>query len=307
MGFEYFYGFIGGDASQWQPNLFRNTTAIYPFDGNPGWNLTTAMADEAIGYMKQMKEIAPDKPFLVYYVPGGTHAPHHPTPEWVKKISDMHLFDDGWNKLRDTMFANQKRLGIMPETAQLTAWPKGLPEWDTLSEDEKVLFRRQADVYGAYLAYTDHEIGRVVQAVEDLGERDNTLIIYIAGDNGASPEGMVNGTPNEFTTLQRHPGAGEGPDALVSVLGLGAHLPALRRRLGLGDGHAVPVGEAGRLALRRHRPGPRHVLARPRQRPGRHPPAVPPRHRHRARPSSRRPASTRRTPSTASSSARWTA
>ena len=114
MGFEYFYGFVGGDASQWQPNLFRNTTAIYPFEGNPGWNLTTAMADEAIQYMKQLKEIAPDKPFLVYYVPGGTHAPHHPTPEWIKKISDMHLFDDGWNKLRDTIFANQKRLGIMP-------------------------------------------------------------------------------------------------------------------------------------------------------------------------------------------------
>jgi arylsulfatase len=113
----------------------------------------------------------------------------------------MHLFDDGWNKLRDTMFANQKRLGIMPETAQLTAWPKGLPEWETLSEDQKVLFRRQADVYGAYLAYTDNEIGRVVQAVEDMGERDNTLIIYIAGDNGASAEGMLNGTPNEFTTF----------------------------------------------------------------------------------------------------------
>ena len=95
MGFEYFYGFVGGDASQWQPNLFRNTTAIYPFQGNPGWNLTTAMADEAIQYMKQLKEIAPDKPFFVYYVPGGTHAPHHPTPEWIKKISDMHLFDDG--------------------------------------------------------------------------------------------------------------------------------------------------------------------------------------------------------------------
>ena len=95
MGFEYFYGFVGGDASQWQPNLFRNTTAIYPFQGNSGWNLTTAMADEAIQYMKQLKEIAPDKPFFVYYVPGGTHAPHHPTPEWIKKISDMHLFDRG--------------------------------------------------------------------------------------------------------------------------------------------------------------------------------------------------------------------
>ena len=201
MGFDYFYGFVGGDTSQWQPNLFRNTTAIYPFQGNPGWNLTTAMADEAIQYMKQLKEIAPDKPFLVYYVPGGTHAPHHPTPEWIKKISDMHLFDDGWNKLRETIFANQRRLGIMPENAQLTPWPKELPQWDSLSWEEKKLFVKQADVFGAYLAYTDHEIGRVIQAVEDLGELDNTLIIYIAGDNGASAEGMLNGTPNEFTTF----------------------------------------------------------------------------------------------------------
>ena len=199
MGFEYFYGFVGGDASQWQPNLYRNTTAIYPFDGKPGWNLTTAMADEAIQYMKEIKEIAPDKPFLVYYVPGGTHAPHHPTPEWIKKISDLHLFDGGWNKVRETIFANQKRLGIMPANAQLTPWPKDLPEWDSLGFLDKKLFIKQADVYGAYLAYTDHEIGRVIQAVEDLGQLDNTLIIYIAGDNGASAEGGLNGTPNEFT------------------------------------------------------------------------------------------------------------
>ncbi len=201
MGFEYFYGFVGGDASQWQPNLYRNTTAIYPFQGKPGWNLTTAMADEAIQYMKEIKEIAPEKPFLVYYVPGGTHSPHHPTPEWIEKISGMHLFDGGWNKLRETIFANQKRLGIMPENAKLTAWPKDLPEWDSLSVLEKKLFVRQADVYGAYLAYTDSEIGRVIQAVEDLGQLDNTLIIYISGDNGASAEGMLNGTPNEFTTF----------------------------------------------------------------------------------------------------------
>ncbi len=209
MGFEYFYGFVGGDASQWQPNLYRNTTAIYPFQGNPGWNLTTAMADEAIHYMKQLKEIASDKPFFVYYVPGGTHAPHHPTPEWIKKISNMHLFDDGWNKLRETIFANQKRLGIMPENARLTAWPDGqaeyggakLPQWDSLSLEQKQLFIRQADVYGAYEAFTDHEIGRVIQAVEDLGQLDNTMIIYISGDNGASAEGMLNGTPNEFTTF----------------------------------------------------------------------------------------------------------
>lgn len=201
MGFEYFYGFIGGDTSQWQPNLFRNTTAIYPFAGKPTWNLTTAMADEAIDYMKQLSEIAPDKPFFVYYVPGGTHAPHHPTPEWIKKISDMHLFDAGWNKLRETIIANQKRLGIMPSNAQLTDWPKDLPTWDSLSWDEKKLFVRQADIYGAYLAYTDHEIGRVIQAVEDMGKLDNTLIIYISGDNGASAEGNLNGTPNEFTTF----------------------------------------------------------------------------------------------------------
>ena len=209
MGFEYFYGFVGGDASQWEPNLFRNTTPIYPFQGNPGWNLTTAMADEAIQYMKQLKELAPDKPFFVYYVPGGTHAPHHPTKEWIDKISAMHLFDDGWEKLRETIFANQKRLGIMPENAQLTPWPDGqaiyngakLPRWDTLSYEQKKLFIKQADVYGAYQAYTDHEIGRVIQAVEDMGQLDNTLIIYISGDNGASAEGMINGTPNEFTTF----------------------------------------------------------------------------------------------------------
>ena len=209
MGFEYFYGFIGGDTSQWEPNLFRNTTAIYPFQGHSGWNLTTAMADDATQYMTQLKEIAPDKPFFVYYVPGGTHAPHHPTPEWIKKISDQHLFDGGWNKLRDTIFANQKRLGIMPDNAKLTDWPDGqdeyggakLPQWDSLGDLEKRLFIKQADVYGAYLAYTDHEIGRVIQAVEDMGQLDNTLIIYISGDNGASAEGMLNGTPNEFTTF----------------------------------------------------------------------------------------------------------
>jgi arylsulfatase A-like enzyme len=205
MGFEYFYGFMGGDTSQWQPNLYRNTTPIYPYQGNPGWNLTTAMADEAIQYMKQLKEIAPDKPFLVYYVPGGTHSPHHPTPEWIKKISDMHLFGEGWNKLRETIFANQKRLGIIPADAKLTPWPKDLPQWDSLSWEEKKLFIKQADVYGAYLAYTDHEVGRVIKAVEDLGELNNTLIIYIGGDNGASAEGMLNGTPNEFTTFNGIP------------------------------------------------------------------------------------------------------
>ena len=183
------------------PSHWFTTTAIYPFQGNPGWNLETAMADEAIQYMKQLKEIAPGKPWFVYYVPGATHAPHHPTPEWIDKISATHLFDGGWNKLRETIFANQKRLGIMPENAKLTPWPNELPQWDFLSLLEKKLFIKQADIYGAFLAYADDEIGRVIQEVEDLGELDNTLIIYISGDNGASAEGMLNGTPNEFTTF----------------------------------------------------------------------------------------------------------
>ena len=198
MGFEYFYGFVGGDTSQWQPNLFRNTTAIYPYVGNPGWNLTTAMADDAIHWMKQLNDIDPSMPFLVYYVPGGTHAPHHPKPEWIKKISDMHLFDKGWNSLREEIFANQKKLGVIPGEAKLTPWPdKLLKQWDSLTDEEKKLFIRQAEVYAAYLAYTDHEIGRVIKAVEEMGKLDNTLIIYISGDNGASAEGSPNGTPSE--------------------------------------------------------------------------------------------------------------
>lgn len=202
MGFDYFYGFVGGDANQWAPNLFRNTTQIYPYNNNPGWNLITAMADDAIEYLKRITAIGPDEPFFIYYVPGGTHAPHHPTPEWIKKISDMHLFDQGWNKLRDQIFANQKRLGVIPKDAKLTPWPDNLlKQWDQLSADEKKLFIRQADVYAAYLAYTDHEIGRVIQAVEDMGKLDNTLIIYISGDNGGSAEGTLVGTPNEVASL----------------------------------------------------------------------------------------------------------
>jgi arylsulfatase A-like enzyme len=200
MGFEYFYGFIGGDASQWEPNLFRNTTQIYPFQGKPPgtWNLTTAMADDAIDYMNRINALDPDQPFFIHYTPGGTHAPHHPTKEWVEKISRMRLFDEGWNKLRETIFENQKRLGVIPKDTKLTPWPKDLlKDWDQCTADEKKLFLRQVDVFAAYVAYTDHEIGRVIQAVEDLGKLDNTLVIYICGDNGTSAEGTLVGTPNE--------------------------------------------------------------------------------------------------------------
>jgi arylsulfatase len=199
MGFEYFYGFMGGDTNQWEPgNLVRNTTPIYPYLGKPGWNLNTAMADEAIDYINRMNALAPDQPFFVKYAPGATHAPHHPTPVWIKKIGDMHLFDQGWNQLREQIFANQKKLGVIPKDAKLTPWPKDmLKEWDQLTPDEKKLFLRQVEIFAAYAAETDYEIGRVIQAIDDLGKLENTLVIYIEGDNGTSAEGTLDGTPNE--------------------------------------------------------------------------------------------------------------
>jgi arylsulfatase A-like enzyme len=198
MGFDYFYGFMGGETDQWTPYLFQNNKQIFPWIGKPGYNLTTDMADEAIGYMKELNAAAPDKPFFVYYVPGGSHSPHQPKAEWVEKFKGK--FDMGWNAMREEIFANQKRLGVIPENAKLTEWPDSLPKWDTLSADQKKLFARQAEVYAGYTAYTDHEIGRVIQAVEDMGQLDNTLIIYIDGDNGTSPEGTLSGTPNQYTS-----------------------------------------------------------------------------------------------------------
>jgi arylsulfatase A-like enzyme len=203
MGFEYFYGFMGGETDQWTPYLFRDTTQITPWIGKPGYNLTTDMADEAIKYMNDLNTAAPDKPFFLYYVPGGSHAPHQPTQEWIDRFKGK--FDMGWNAMRDQIIANQKRLGVIPANTQLTPWPDELPKWDTLSPEEKKLFARQAEVFAAYVAYTDNEIGRVIQAVDDMGKLDNTLIIYIEGDNGTSAEGSTIGTPNVMTSYQAIP------------------------------------------------------------------------------------------------------
>jgi arylsulfatase A-like enzyme len=200
MGFDYFYGFMGGDTNQWQPYLFQDHTQIFPWVGKPGYNLITDEADNAIDHIKQLNAAAPGKPFFVYYVPGATHAPHHPTPEWIAKFKGK--FDSGWNAMRDEIFANQKRLGVIPQNTQLTAWPDSLPKWDTLDPESKKLFAHQAEVFAAYVAYADNEIGRVIQAVEDVGKLDNTLIIYIEGDNGTSAEGSTLGTPSELITIE---------------------------------------------------------------------------------------------------------
>jgi arylsulfatase A-like enzyme len=220
LGFDYFYGFVGGDANQWGPNLFRNTTQIYPFEEHQGslqmdrsdpkadvwpvtgkesdWNLITAMADDAIDWMTRIHQSDPSQPIFLHYVPGCSHAPHHPTKEWVDKIEAMHLFDDGYEKLRERIFENQKKLGVIPKDLVLTPWPKDiLTPWDELTPEAQKLFIRQANVFAAYVAYNDYEMGRVIQAFEDLGKLDNTIVIYQNGDNGTSAEGGPLGTYSE--------------------------------------------------------------------------------------------------------------
>src|SRR5271169_156830 len=205
MGFEYFYGFMGGETDQWTPYLFRDHTQIFPWIGRSDYNLTTDLADEAIKYLGDLNAAAPDTPFFLYYAPGGTHSPHQPTKEWIEKFKGK--FDMGYEKMREEIFANQKRLGVIPTDSELTEWPDGqpefggtkLPKWDSLSLIQKKFYARQAEVFAAYVAYTDHEIGRVIQQVEDMGELDNTLIIYICGDNGTSAEGSEEGTFNQMT------------------------------------------------------------------------------------------------------------
>jgi arylsulfatase len=217
MGFDYFYGFMGGETDQWTPYLFQDHTQITPWEGRKDYNLITDMADEAIKHVKGLNAVSPEKPFFVYYVPGATHSPHQPKPEWIDKFKGK--FDMGYEKMREQIFANQKRLGVIPPDTQLSPWPDGqaeyagakLPRWDSLSMVQKKLYARQAEVFAAYVAYTDYEIGRVIQAVEDMGKLDNTLIIYITGDNGSSSEGTEEGT---YNTLTAYNGILKVPEAL---------------------------------------------------------------------------------------------
>ena len=200
MGFDYFYGFPGGETDQYTPYLYRNTSPVYPWRDKPDYNLTHDLADDAIDYLRQITASAPDKPFFLMFVPGATHAPHQPPAEWIEKFKGK--FDKGWNAMRDEIFANQKRLGVIPANAKLTDWPDMLPKWETLTPDQQKLYARQAEVFAAFVAYADYEIGRVIDQVEAQGDLDNTLIIYIEGDNGTSSEGSMNGTPFDLVPLQ---------------------------------------------------------------------------------------------------------
>jgi arylsulfatase A-like enzyme len=192
LGFEYFYGFIAGQDDQWVPRLYRGTSAVEPW-GTPkqGYHLTTDLTDDAIRWLHQHDAVAPDKPFFVYFSTGATHKPHHVAKEWIVKYKGK--FDQGWDKLREETFMRQKALGVIPANAALTPRPMELPAWDTLTPDQKKLLARQMEVYAAFMEQTDHEVGRLLQAVRDEGQWDNTLVLYIVGDNGASAEGGMEG------------------------------------------------------------------------------------------------------------------
>jgi arylsulfatase A-like enzyme len=199
LGFEYFYGFLGGDTDNWHPALFENNKPVLPPVGDPNYILIHDMADRAINWIRTQHAIAPDKPFLMYFAPGNGHAPHHASKDWIAKFKGK--FDQGWDKQREITLANQKRLGIVPADTVLTPRPAEIPAWDSLSADQKMLYARMMEVYAAAVAQSDDEIGRIIDSLDESGQLDNTLIIYIEGDNGASAEGTLQGTTNEVGQL----------------------------------------------------------------------------------------------------------
>jgi arylsulfatase len=201
-GFEKFYGFLGGETNQWAPLIYDGVTLIET-PNYPGYHFTTDMTNQAVSWVRQQQSLQPDKPFFIYYAPGATHAPHHAPKEYIDKYKGK--FDGGWDKLREEIIARQKKLGIVPENTQLAPKPKEIKDWETLSADEKKLFARQMEVYAGFAEHTDHEIGRLVQTIEDLGELDNTIIVFIAGDNGSSAEGQMNGMFSEMTYFNQVP------------------------------------------------------------------------------------------------------
>ncbi len=216
LGFDYFFGFIGGDANQWRSPLFENTV---PYDapeqqGKKPRHLDELMADKAIDWIRLQHSLAPQKPFFAYYATGTSHAPHHAPREWIAKFQGK--FDQGWDKVREETLARQKQLGVVPADTQLTPRPAGIPAWDSLTPEQKKVYARMMEVYAAALAHADHEIGRVIKSVADMGQLDNTIIIYIMGDNGASAEGQMQGTSNEIGVNAN--GVSEDIKFLVSIM-----------------------------------------------------------------------------------------
>jgi arylsulfatase len=223
LGFDYFFGFLGGDANQWHTPIYEGTL---PYEapeqlGPHPKHFDELLADHAIAWIRQQHAIAPQKPFFAYYVSGTAHAPHHAPKEWIDKFRGQ--FDQGWDKVREETLARQKKLGVVPMSTRLTARPKEIPAWDSLTPLQKKVYARMMEVYAGVLAHSDYQIGRVLDAVAAMGQLDNTVVIYIMGDNGASAEGTLQGTANEVGTAAN--GVPESIEYLASIMdGLGGPL-----------------------------------------------------------------------------------
>ncbi|KZM35005.1 arylsulfatase [Oerskovia enterophila] len=215
-GFETFYGFIGGENNQWEPALYEGTTPVEPpRTAEEGYHLTEDLADRAISWIRTQKALMPDKPFFAYFAPGATHAPHHVPQEWADRYAGR--FADGWDVQRERTFARQKELGVIPPEAELTPRHAEIPAWDDMPDDLRPVLEREMEVYAGFLEHADHHVGRVVDAIEDLGVLDDTLIYYVIGDNGASAEGTINGAFNEMANFNGM-AALETPEFMASKL-----------------------------------------------------------------------------------------
>ncbi len=195
-GFDKFYGFIGGETNQWSPLVYDGVTQV-ELPKDPKYHFTTDMTNQAVSWVRFQQALSPEKPFFVYFAPGATHAPHHAPKEYIEKYRGK--FDQGWDKVREATLEHQKQLGIVPQNTKLAPKPTDIKDWEKLSADEKKLFARQMETYAGFGEHVDYEIGRLLSAIDDLGEMDNTLIFYILGDNGASAEGQMNGMFSEMT------------------------------------------------------------------------------------------------------------
>jgi arylsulfatase len=206
QGFDYFYGFIGGEMDQWQPILYRGTTPVsmeIPKGKEGHYTLNDSLADDTIRYIQLEKSVTPDRPFFIYYAPGATHAPHHVPREWIDKFKGQ--FNQGWDKYREETYRRQLKLGVIPPKTKLTPRPAEIPAWNSLSSDERRVAERLMEIFAAYTAQTDYEVGRVLDELEEIGQLHNTLIFWEIGDNGASMEGTLSGCFNELATLQGVP------------------------------------------------------------------------------------------------------
>ena len=235
-GFEYFYGFIGGEAHQWYPSIYEGTVPVEA-EKTPeeGYHFMADMTDKAIAWIGQQQALISDKPFFVYFAPGATHAPHHVPKDWADKYKGK--FDQGWDKVREETFARQKKLGVIPNDAKLTPRHKEIPAWEEMPEKLKPVLRRQMEVYAGFLEYTDHHIGRLIESLEKLNLLEDTLIYFIIGDNGASAEGTMNGTFNEMINFNGA-AALETPEFLMERIDqLGG--PASYNHYSVGWAHAM--------------------------------------------------------------------